>query len=161
MVEMRRDIGEMARKCDSEGCCECCKVKCTLCDTEFQNEGVYVDELIDRFGLGEDLRSFAPGAKAQCAKKPSTSRQCPHCPMTFNNLKGLNQHIGKVHDESGKNCVCTLCDKKFKTKYAVKSHVSQVHEKTTKVRCPLCPRTLYNKYMLKKHINAEHAARTS
>lgn len=150
----------MAQKCESQGCCECCKVKCTLCDAEFESEKVYVDELIDQFGLGEDLRGFAR-PKFPCPKKLSASRKCPHCSMTFNNLKGLNQHIGKVHDESSKNCVCTICDKTFKTKYAVKFHVSQVHEKATKVRCPLCPRTLYNKYMLKKHINTEHAARTS
>jgi hypothetical protein len=151
----------MARKCESGGCCECCKVKCTLCDREFANEGMYMDQIIKCFDIPEDLRSFAPVSKTRCSKRLSSAQVCPHCPMTFNNLKGLNQHIGKVHDESSKNCVCSLCNKTFKTKYAVKFHVLQVHEKSTKVRCPLCPKTLYNKYMLKKHINAEHAARTS
>lgn len=66
-------------------------------------------------------------------------------------MKGLKQHIGKKHDKQNKYLKCPQCSKKFKNKYAVRFHVKQVHDKTTRVQCTDCGVEYYNKYMLKVH----------
>ena len=88
--------------------------------------------------------------------QPARNFQCSRCSGAFVSAKGLSQHIGKKHNATKKQVACPDCDKKFRTKYAVKFHREQVHNKTTRVRCPYCGAQCYNKYTLKAHINSNH-----
>lgn len=68
--------------------------------------------------------------------------------------------MGKVHCKDLKKVPCAVCQKSFKNKYAMKFHIKQVHEKSTRVTCNKCGTTIYNKYMLKKHIQ-KHGAQSA
>jgi hypothetical protein len=87
----------------------------------------------------------------------SKQNRCPECGLYFKNLKGMRQHMGKVHSNPTDIYHCTICMKEFKNKQAVKYHVKQVHDKSTRVKCPVCQTEIYNKYMLKKHL-LKHAS---
>ena len=91
-------------------------------------------------------------------KKPSRPKNfaCNRCSGHFVSMKGLRQHIGKKHNLTRKYSSCPQCNKKFRTKYAVRFHVKQVHLKATRVSCSICGQDYYNKYMLKEHLAAEH-----
>jgi len=80
------------------------------------------------------------------------SNKCVFCNIRFKNNTGLNQHLGKKHFIGNRNSVCSICNKAFKHKYALKFHVRQVHEKTTRVKCSICNKTCYNKYVLHRHM---------
>ena len=82
----------------------------------------------------------------------SKQNRCPECGLHFKNLKGMRQHMGKVHSNPSNIYRCAACMKEFKNKQAVKYHMKQVHDKSTRVKCPICETEIYNKYMLKKHI---------
>ena len=55
---------------------------------------------------------------------------------------GMHQNVNKLAE-------CHICFKKFKHKYALKFHIKQVHEGSTKVQCPACLKLVYNNYSLK------------
>lgn len=85
---------------------------------------------------------------------PTNGSKCPICRLSFKNLKGMKQHMGKVHcKEEEKQYICESCSKKFKNKYAIRLHGRQVHDKSTRVQCEKCGTYLYNRYMLKKHMD--------
>ena len=77
--------------------------------------------------------------------------ECSHCVRQFASFKGLQQHIGKKHNQRKKYSKCPQCEKKFRDKYAVRFHLRQVHDKVTRVVCGDCGLELYNKYALKTH----------
>ena len=76
---------------------------------------------------------------------------CEICLTHFSTFKGMKQHMGKMHLNKDKQTKCRICSKRFKHKYALKFHIRQVHECSTKVTCPTCFKLVYNKYSLKKH----------
>ena len=82
--------------------------------------------------------------------------QCDRCLGFFVSYKGLKQHIGKKHNLKNKYSKCPQCDKRFRTKYAVRFHLKQVHQKLTRVHCDTCGIELYNKYALRVHVKAYH-----
>lgn len=82
--------------------------------------------------------------------------ECSECLRRFSSEKGLNQHIGKVHNFNRKSIKCALCCKKFREQPALKFHIRQVHEKTTRVKCDGCDKIFYSKYVLAKHIGKCH-----
>jgi uncharacterized C2H2 Zn-finger protein len=77
---------------------------------------------------------------------------CEECCLFFDSSKGYMQHYGKVHETKYKYSKCSQCPKKFKNKYAVKFHMKQVHQKTTRESCPSCGKEFYNKYLIPKHL---------
>lgn len=77
---------------------------------------------------------------------------CEECCMFFESRKGFLQHIGKMHKQRNKHAKCRICKKNFKNKYAVRFHVKQVHEKTTRENCPTCGKEFYNKYLIPAHL---------
>ena len=81
--------------------------------------------------------------------------ECTDCGKTFKNVRGLKQHIGKVHSNCNKVWICT-CGSAFKNKYALKTHKKQVHKGMDRVECPVCNKLIYNKYILKKHLLLLH-----
>lgn len=113
---------------------------CPLCKINFLKES----EL--KHHLGED----------QWAKYISNTHEndyrCDECCIFFESEKGYMQHCGKVHETKYKYSKCTLCKKKFKNKYAVKFHMKQVHQKTTRKKCPNCGKEFYNKYLIPHHL---------
>jgi RNase P subunit RPR2 len=90
------------------------------------------------------------------SEEPPKIKQCPLCNLTFASAKGMKQHYGKMHIHSEKQDFCSLCSKGFNNKYALRYHIKQVHEKTTRVTCELCGRQLYNKYVMKRHLKISH-----
>ncbi|CAG9328266.1 unnamed protein product [Blepharisma stoltei] len=76
---------------------------------------------------------------------------CQQCRLEFKSYKGMKQHIGKMHLTKYKHSKCPLCTKNFRHKYAVKFHIKQVHEKSTRASCKNCGREFYNKYLLNNH----------
>ena len=82
--------------------------------------------------------------------------ECRKCHKLYSTRRGLNQHMGKVHSTKRRHCVCTQCGSSFRHKYALRFHMKQVHDKTTRVTCHLCGLQLYNKYMLPKHLAKLH-----
>jgi len=85
-----------------------------------------------------------------------TPMECPICQKICKSNKGLQQHQAKVHNQTPKKEVCKECGKCFKHKNALKFHVRQVHEKSTRVSCSYCGESIYNKYMLASHIKQSH-----
>ncbi|CAG9326185.1 unnamed protein product [Blepharisma stoltei] len=81
---------------------------------------------------------------------------CPNCNKIFKGQKGLNQHLGKIHNRKKRNSICKKCGKTFKHKYALKFHIRQVHDEATRVLCTFCGKEIYNKYMLAKHVSEKH-----
>merc|ERR1719383_36150 len=55
--------------------------------------------------------------------------QCGHCGLKFGLQSQLNTHVARDHE--GRNFPCEFpdCGKVYKTKNAMKSHVSSVHER--------------------------------
>lgn len=129
-------------------------VYCELCSTSFPTYEQFEQAMLTYFDLESDMKAFLdshPGITR-------TAVPCPHCEAEFFTSKGLKQHIGKVHEQSNKTYNCSVCDRTYKNKYAVKAHVKQVHDKATRVDCVLCGRSLYNKYQLKLHLRDAHFA---
>lgn len=150
---------------------------CLACGRDYKTLENLRDHLIKTFDLDEEVVRFTSfslglpldtpclGSNSPAAeeKKPEEEEEedsglinCPYCCLSFKNSKGLNQHIGKRHSARKKIAVCNLCSKRFTHKYALKFHILQVHEKTTRVECPECGKIVYNKYMLDKHILRDH-----
>jgi hypothetical protein len=86
----------------------------------------------------------------------SENLRCMVCHQIFASYKGLRQHTGKSHSSEAKGVSCPLCPKQFFNRQAVKFHVRQVHEKSTRVTCKDCGKVIYNKYMLQRHCKAFH-----
>ncbi|OMJ76180.1 hypothetical protein SteCoe_24517 [Stentor coeruleus] len=78
--------------------------------------------------------------------------KCEECCLFFTSTKGFMQHHGKVHVTKYKYSKCPVCEKKFRNKYAVKFHIKQVHEKSTREKCPKCGKDFYNKYLIPQHL---------
>lgn len=72
--------------------------------------------------------------------------------MTFTSYKGMRQHLGKVHETKNKPSKCPKCNSSFRHKYALRFHIKQVHEKSTRATCPNCSKVMYNKYLVIKHL---------
>ncbi|CAG9315194.1 unnamed protein product [Blepharisma stoltei] len=125
------------------------------------------------FGKKRDLELHLSLAKKLCHRKSQFPKQknqlplrnifeddrssqslikCKHCCLTFDNEKGLNQHVGKVHLNKNKRSRCPHCYKRFKHKYALKFHIRQVHDRSTRVSCERCGKSMYNKYTLNDHL---------
>ncbi|CAG9330867.1 unnamed protein product [Blepharisma stoltei] len=91
----------------------------------------------------------------QAATNDSSSLEpffCEECKIAFKSRKGKMQHLGKIHKTKYKHSRCQICNKKFRNKYAVRFHVKQVHEKSTRVKCMVCEKEFYNKYLLVDHM---------
>ena len=78
--------------------------------------------------------------------------KCEDCCVFFKTSKAYMQHLGKVHNNGNKSSICQVCGKCFKSKHAVKFHIKQVHEKSTRTNCPLCGKQFYSKYLIPPHM---------
>jgi uncharacterized Zn-finger protein len=64
--------------------------------------------------------------------------------------------MGKKHKLKVKQSKCDQCQKEFVDKHALKLHVRQVHEQSTRAICPNCNKVFYNKYTMAKHMEKKH-----
>ena len=139
---------------NENGALDCVLCDCTLVSLEQAMQHLESDHLFDPATLGFFLLEVgaSPFAAANGAKVlPPSVFSCDYCCASFISYKGMKQHVGKVHLGQKKLVKCTNCGCRFKHKYALKCHMKQVHEKSTRVECQVCHKVLYNKYYLKKH----------
>lgn len=87
----------------------------------------------------------------QVCFKTSIKNRCEFCNKDFASFKGVQQHIGKIHEMRPRDVRCEVCLKAFKHKHALKFHKIQVHDKSTRVSCEKCKKQFYNKYLLASH----------
>ena len=89
---------------------------------------------------------------------------CTECGKVFTTMQGLNTHIGKVHTtQDHKKLSCELCEKLFRTKRFLKSHVIKCKGKIEKPDknfpgpCPDCGKIFSSKLSLTGHIKFMHS----
>jgi uncharacterized C2H2 Zn-finger protein len=113
---------------------------CPMCALVFSKESDLKRHLND-----DQWRLYQESKYKDCLK-------CEECCLFFTSTKGFMQHHGKVHVTKYKYSKCHVCEKKFRNKYAVKFHIKQVHEKSTRENCPKCGKDFYNKYLIPQHL---------
>ena len=139
---------------------------CLVCGKEFFDKAALRDHLVSELEVPPELVPFVeielgvdPGEQS-----PSTAStdfgedpvQCWKCDRVCKSARGLSQHMGKAHCSKKRHSVCKLCGNAFRNKYALRFHVKQVHDQTTRVACQVCGAVLYNKYVLLKHTLKAH-----
>ena len=54
-------------------------------------------------------------------------------------------------------CKCSVCEKEFKNKYILKTHMKLHQDKEErKIQCPVCHKYYSSKYYLSKHMKNKH-----
>ena len=80
---------------------------------------------------------------------------CPHCGI---HLKSeLSKHIQQVHKERI-ILICEYCDKQYKRKYVLQSHVKSVHEGEM-IQCDYCPFKGKQRRYILEHVKKEHPSK--
>ncbi|KAL4400029.1 RNA polymerase II transcription regulator [Malassezia pachydermatis] len=87
---------------------------------------------------------------------------CAQCGRVFANRENLRRHM-RTHDPSARwdsewVCPWNGCDKVFQSHYALKTHISRVHENERPFVCDTCGERFGYKHLLARHIQARHAA---
>ncbi|CAG9327748.1 unnamed protein product [Blepharisma stoltei] len=122
-------------------------------ELEFDNEIIGFLNLELGFDLSDDTETQIVNKSTYEVRK---NLICPFCSKICKSKKGLEQHKGKAHIHKRKRCTCKICGKRYENKYALRFHITQVHEKATRVKCDICGSIIYNKYMLTVHIEHAH-----
>ena len=140
--------------------------QCSVCNAHFPSIISLRDHMVSELGIEPEFMNFldldlgissslnTPSTAISTSETVEPQLQfirCPKCPKLCRGSKGLQQHLAKAHTNRKKSALCTECGKCFNHKHALRFHVRQVHEKSTRIYCPCCGKELYNKYMLKKH----------
>lgn len=148
---------------------------CQMCFRNFDNPLQLREHLMEEFEFESDSvpfldlelgiemstdysTAYSSGLKVQ---EIASKLNCPVCQRPCKNSKGLEQHKAKAHNHRKKKVLCKLCGKTYKHKYALRFHISQVHEKATRVECKICGKENYNKYMLALHLKEKHSELSS
>ena len=78
--------------------------------------------------------------------------ECENCSKTFASKSNLKVH-SKLHMKikSSESLKCILCDKEFRHRWNLNSHLAIVHEKIRPYRCECCNKTFSKKGNLKQH----------
>lgn len=66
------------------------------------------------------------------SKLLASKKQCCHCNKTFSQQKNLNQHIARIHNAH--RYKCNDCDALLSSGFRLKTHLSLVHKKKTKIK---------------------------
>ena len=76
---------------------------------------------------------------------------CDQCSKVYPFEFKLKEHMNIVH--LGKVPTCSICDKKFKSSWALKLHSKSIHNiKALALQCDNCDRLFWNKTGLKRHL---------
>jgi len=109
---------------------------CHICDKEFS-----------LWGLPTHMR-FVHGSNDEIP--------CQQCDLVFKNEVYMQRHVRKVH--SNLSYTCDECGKSFRTKAALKIHISGVHLKEKKYKCEQCEYRAISKQKLKVHALCMHTS---
>ena len=107
----------------------------------------------------EDFESFVENTREN--KKATeefevSTYTCPHCLKIFSNPRTCRKHINSYHgEEKEKQYDCNICQKKFKTKNGLKSHIENDHKNKDPFQCLTCNKVYQNKNELKRHCRLE------
>lgn len=131
---------------------------CEICHSAFPEDLNVVPQLRDLPASVRAVHQACPpcGLVYVQVVTASYSSNCDECQVQFKSFRGLRQHMGRVHSAEEKKVVCEECHKTFKHKYAVKFHVQQVHERSSRVNCEECGKEFSNKYILQTHVKTQH-----
>uniref|UniRef100_A0A3B5M4D0 C2H2-type domain-containing protein n=1 Tax=Xiphophorus couchianus TaxID=32473 RepID=A0A3B5M4D0_9TELE len=99
--------------------------KCSKCDKRFRDQYDLKRHTMRVHEKGET--SDGTNTRARKSKECATNQTCPHCGKYFAWQSDLKRHIETHSGERPHQC--SLCGKKFKNPYALKSH-----EKSCKIR---------------------------
>ena len=78
----------------------------------------------------------------------------------------MKRHIASKHDVSKNEIIenaktCSICNKKFATKWKKNQHFETVHERKKPFRCDICDGKYVSKISLENHIAAIHEGKKS
>lgn len=79
---------------------------------------------------------------------------CDRCPRKFRTAYALNSHVDNVHHRL-KKAVCPQCDKKFANRNALSDHW-RVHTDVRPYACPECGKTFRHRSRVEKHVRSVH-----
>lgn len=142
-------------------------LECPVCLSTFSDPRALREHMIQEFDIQPELLIFLDadlgiesGDSSPSTYSGSNSEvletPCHKCHKVCKGIRGFNQHYGKVHVKKKKHAVCKLCASAFRSKYALRFHIKQVHDQATRVQCEICGMVLYNKYMLTRHNTKHH-----
>lgn len=79
--------------------------------------------------------------------------ECPHCGKMVENEVYLGNHISQNHLQpiDAPPVGCEVCDKTFRTRRLMKSHVRKVHSKSCHKMCDECGKSFQDNYQLRVH----------
>ncbi|XP_075224325.1 uncharacterized protein LOC142326076 isoform X6 [Lycorma delicatula] len=85
---------------------------------------------------------------------------CKECGRLFTSLAYAKLHYLRVHKQKDRPFVCNICDKKFKVKTHLETHVKCVHIDNP-VSCEYCGKVFKQEFYLKNHQDKVHNERSS
>jgi uncharacterized Zn-finger protein len=77
------------------------------------------------------------------------------------NMENDGNIANKMKTKSQQPAKCQICNKILSSRYHLKEHIENVHEKIKNFSCTQCPKTFYRKYHLASHIAYRHTLRTT
>ena len=82
---------------------------------------------------------------------------CGKCDKSFKQKGHLKTHMKNVHE--GVTYKCELCDLEFSSSGALMGHKRQIHpnESTKKYKCTQCPYFTYTKALFRNHVQNKHS----
>ena len=80
--------------------------------------------------------------------------KCDQCNFTSGTYQELDSHKIKIH-KWGMDIQCLKCNKSFKSRDQLVTHVKAVHLKMH--GCNICDKSLGSKHALESHIKVKHA----
>lgn len=92
---------------------------------------------------------------SECAHKKSKGWQCQICARICKKKCDIRRHV-RIHTGE-RPFVCDICSFAFKTKSALKTHTTRVHDETDKanlddsLKCGVCGKAFWEKYSLLVH----------
>lgn len=77
---------------------------------------------------------------------------CPKCPAKFSNHFQRLKHLAEVHKVELRQYQCDYCQKTFKQKTTLTTHICSIHLNISRHPCALCDAEYYSKGCLMKHL---------
>ena len=137
---------------------------CLQCNLQFGKKLVFDLHLSLVHGKKFDTKTEAKGDFSEPDLDEDTtskdqgennSYQCEICQRCFKVKGNLKTHVASVH-EGKKPFKCEICDKSFPLKGEMKKHITSVHEGMKAFKCDICDKSFSMKGNLKTHFTSVH-----